>query len=94
MSKIQLSEIGSITVHWSENEHFYHALGEDENGDIEKTVSPTEFAALVEEASKKVSGYDKTCLTVTKNSGLIWAKESKFYLHKGDDLYMLLNRGE
>ena len=94
MSKIQLSEIGKITVHWSENEHFYDVLGEDENGDIEKTVSPTGFAKLVEEAAKKVSGYDKTCLTVTKNSGLIWAKECKFYLHKDDDLYMLLNRGE
>lgn len=55
MSKIELSEIGSITVHWSENEHLYHALGGDENGDIEKTVSPTGFAALVEEASKKLA---------------------------------------
>jgi len=95
MSKVKIEEIARVIVHWSESELINDRLGCDEFSDIEKEVSVVDLEILISEASKLICcGYDKASLTVVLKSGLVWAKESKFYITKGDTLESLLNKGQ
>ena len=70
---MELSDIKSVFVHWSESGLVNSELGHDEEGDINKDVDPVAFDDLIRRASALVSpGYDKTCLTVVLNDGTVY----------------------
>ena len=97
MSRIEkIEDIDNIKVHWSESQIINDELGFDDNGDIEKIVSPADMQKLIHKAGSHVGcGYDKTSMTVTLRGGLKWATESKFYICAGDNcLLNVLNKGE
>jgi len=97
MARIEKIEyIDSIKVHWSESMIINDELGHDDDGDIEKWVTPGCMQTLIHKAGKDVGcGYDKTSMTIKLKSGLVWASESKFYISQGDDCLMnVLNKGE
>jgi hypothetical protein len=80
---MELSEIKSVFVHWSESGLINAELGHDDEGDINKEVDPATFDDLVKRAAALVPpGYDKTCLTVTFHNGTVYGKNGgcKFYL--------------
>lgn len=97
MSKIDsIDDIETIIVHWSENVLINDEMGCDDNCDINKDIEPRKLDELLARAVKQVNGgYDKTSLTVKLKSGVVWAKESKFYLNREDcGLMSLLLRGQ
>lgn len=90
---MELSNIKSVFVHWSESELINSELGHDKEGDINKDVDPVTFDDLVKRASALVPpGYDKTCLTVEFQDGTIYGKNGgcKFYLTRSKDSLLKL----
>tara|TARA_R110000851_G_C12708838_1_gene527062 strand:- start:50 stop:319 length:270 start_codon:yes stop_codon:yes gene_type:complete len=62
---MDISEIKTVFVEWSESALINERLGADEFGDIDKYVDPVEFSNLVTKAAPFVGGgYDKTQITV------------------------------
>jgi hypothetical protein len=94
---VEISDIKSVFVHWSESGLINSELGHDEEGSISKEVDPVVFDDLVRRASALVGpGYDKTCLTVELHDGEIWGKYGgcKFYLTPSkDSLVKLFGEG-
>ena len=85
---MELSDIKSVFVHWSESGLVNSELGHDEEGDINKDVDPVAFDDLIRRASALVPpGYDKTCLTVVLNDGTVYGHNGgvKFYLTPSKD---------
>lgn len=88
---MNIEEIKSILVHWSESNLINKALGCDDNCDIEKSVDVYEFDKLIKSAAAQVEGgYDKTVMTITLKDGLEWCTESKFHITKQRDGLMKL----
>lgn len=96
MSKItNIHEIESIRVHWSESSLISDELGYDEEGDIEKDVSPDDLDDMVKRAAAKVGGgYDKTSLTIKLKDGRTWCDRHKFYLHGSDSGLLSMIKSE
>jgi len=93
---MNLSDIKSVYVQWSESELMNKELGYDDNGDINKDVDPIAFDDLVKRAAALVGqGYDKTCLTVEFHDGTIYGKNGgcKFYLMPSKDSLVKLIEG-
>lgn len=88
---MELSDIKSVILHWSESSLINKELNPDDLDPIDKVVDPVEFDDLIRRASDEVrGGYDKTSLTVEFHSGVVW-KEIKFYLtSEKDSLVKLL----
>jgi len=96
MSRIEsIEDIDSIKVHWSESSLINEELGCDDDGDIDKWVTPEEMHILIQKAGKLVgSGFDKTSMTIKLKTGDLWANNSKFYIANGDNcLLNVLNKG-
>jgi hypothetical protein len=88
-----LKDIKSVFVHWSESKLINDELGNvpEDEGDIRKEVDPVVFDDLVKRASALVvTGYDKTCLTVTFHDGRVYGANGGFktYLTKSKDNLM------
>lgn len=67
---MDIGEIKTVFVEWSESNLISERLGADEFGDIDKYVDPVELSSLLTEAAPFVGGgYDKTQVTVEFNSG-------------------------
>jgi len=82
---IELKDIKTVFVHWSESSLINDELGADDNSDINKSVSPIELDGLIKRAAnsedlEKNCGYDKTVLTVELHNGEFYCNEDKFYL--------------
>lgn len=90
---MELSNIKSVFVHWSESNLINKEMGHDENSDIEKEIEPAVFDDLVRRSAAEVGpGYDKTVLTVHYNDGTKPDIEIKFYLTpEKDSLLKLIN---
>lgn len=88
---MELTDIKSIFIHWSESELINKELGHDEEDNINKEVEPVAFDDLVKRASALVSlGYAKTCLTVHFHDGTVYGKRCKFYLTRSKDSLLKL----
>lgn len=87
---MELSDIKSVFVHWSESGYINDTLCADGNSDIENPVDVFAFDGIIKVAAKEVkSGYDKTCLTVVLNNGEV-IEEEKFYLSGSKDSLLKL----
>jgi len=90
---MELKDIKSILVHWSESALINEELGCNEDDDIEKVVEVKKFDDLIHRASKLVDvGYDKTTLSITMKSGEMLCKQCKFYLTPENDTLLKLIR--
>lgn len=88
---MKLEDIESVHFHWSESGLINDELGNNSEGDIEKTVSAETANDLICRASKLVGvGYDKTPLTVKMKDGRTYCREVKFYLTKRKDSLLRL----
>lgn len=76
---MELKDIKSVFVHWSESKLINDELGSNDDGDINKEVDPVVFDDLVKRAAALVrTGYDKTSLTVTFHDGRVYGENGGF----------------
>lgn len=88
---MKIEDIESVHFHWSESGFLNHEFGDNNEGDIEKTVSAEVADDAIRRASKLViGGYDKTCLTIKTKENRFFCREVKFYLTKQKDSLLKL----
>lgn len=90
---MELSDIKSVLLVWSESSLINQELNQEDVDPINKYVDPVIFDDLIRRASALVGpGYDKTCLTVEFQNGTIYGKNGgcKFYLTPDKDSLLKL----
>ncbi len=92
---IELEDIESVFVHWTESPLINEEFGCNMDDDIEKSIEVEEFNDLIHRASKLVGiGYDKTSLSIWMKSGNMLYDRCKFYLTpEKDTLLKLIGEG-
>lgn len=79
---MKLEDIDKVILHWSESEYINDILGNEDDGDLNKELSPEDADDLIRKAAEKVDyPFDKTVLSIIlKNNVFHYNGPIEYYL--------------